>query len=190
MSRNLSATMATAVTGSDLKPIILIEAQFDSNAPSSYLYLWNGIGNLSWNGYTWIGAGAIMDVSAVEESADLKATGVKVSITGIPSEYISLSFNEDYQGRPLIVRFALLDSSNSVIATPFILFSGRMDVMSIAESGDTSIIEITVENRLIDFERPKVRRYTDQDQKIDHPTDKGLEFVTSIQDKEIIWGRR
>ena len=186
MSRSLSASMASAVSDSDLKPVILIEAQFDSG----FLYLWNGIGNLDWNSQVWLGVGAIMDVSPIEESSDLKATGVKVSITGIPSSYISLTFDEEYQGRGLIVRFALLDSNNSIIADPFILFSGRMDVMSIAESGESSVIEITVENRLIDFERPKIRRYTDQDQKIDHPSDKGLEFVTSIQDKEIIWGRR
>ena len=42
---------------------------------------------------------------------------------------------------------------------------------------------------MISFERAKVRRYTAEDQKIDHPTDKGFEFVTSIVQKQIIWGR-
>ena len=52
-----------------------------------------------------------------------------------------------------------------------------------------STITIAVENKLIAFERSKVRRYTAEDQKIDHPTDKGFEFVTAIVEKEIIWGR-
>jgi len=42
---------------------------------------------------------------------------------------------------------------------------------------------------MIAFERPYVRRYTDEDQKIEHPTDKGFEFVAAIQDLELVWGR-
>ena len=56
-------------------------------------------------------------------------------------------------------------------------------------AGTYSTISIAVENKLVAFERSKVRRYTAEDQKIDHPTDKGFEFVTSIVQKEIIWGR-
>ena len=33
------------------------------------------------------------------------------------------------------------------------------------------------------------RRYTSEDQKIDYPNDKGLEFVAEIAEKEIVWGR-
>ena len=52
-----------------------------------------------------------------------------------------------------------------------------------------ALISISVENKLIAFEKSKIRRYTAEDQKIDHPTDKGFEFVTAIVEKEIIWGR-
>jgi len=64
-----------------------------------------------------------------------------------------------------------------------------MDTMTIAEAGEYSTISIAVENKLIAFEKTKIRRYTAEDQKIDHPTDKGFEFVTAIVEKEIIWGR-
>jgi hypothetical protein len=64
-----------------------------------------------------------------------------------------------------------------------------MDTMTISESGSYSTISISVENKLVAFERTKVRRYTAEDQKIDHPTDKGFEYVTAIVEKEIIWGR-
>ena len=64
-----------------------------------------------------------------------------------------------------------------------------MDTMTIAEAGSYSTISIAVENKLVAFERSKVRRYTAEDQKIDHPADKGFEFVTSIVQKEIFWGR-
>mgnify|MGYP003628492015 FL=1 len=81
------------------------------------------------------------------------------------------------------------DNSGALIADPVIVFSGFMDVMTITESGKHSQITVAVENKLVAFDRSKVRRYTAVDQKIDHPTDKGFEFVTAIVEKEIIWGR-
>ena len=50
------------------------------------------------------------------------------------------------------------------------------------------MITVTVENKLIMLERPRNRRYTDQDQKNLFSGDKGLEFVDDLQDKELVWG--
>jgi hypothetical protein len=64
-----------------------------------------------------------------------------------------------------------------------------MDVMGIEDSGDTANINVTAESRLIDLERSRERRYTSEDQKINYPNDKGLEFIADLQDKELVWGR-
>ena len=64
-----------------------------------------------------------------------------------------------------------------------------MDTMGIEDTGDTANISLTAESRLIDLERSRERRYTSEDQKIDYPNDKGLEFIADLQDKEIVWGR-
>jgi len=61
--------------------------------------------------------------------------------------------------------------------------------MTINEAGDSSSINLTVENKLIQLDRARVRRFTDNDQKIDYPDDEGFSFVTKIQDKEIVWGK-
>jgi len=61
--------------------------------------------------------------------------------------------------------------------------------MVINDGSETATIQVTVENRLIEFERTRVRRYTAEDQKIDYPNDKGLEFVAEMAEKEIVWGR-
>ena len=82
-----------------------------------------------------------------------------------------------------------MDASNGVISDPAIIFSGFMDTMTINDGGETATIQVTVENRLIEFERTRVRRYTAEDQKIDYPNDKGLEFVAEMAEKEIVWGR-
>jgi len=70
------------------------------------------------------------------------------------------------------------------------IFSGYMDEMNIEESPDTSVIEVKVENKLIDLERQRVRRFSSGYQKSQYPGDRGFDFVEDLVDKEIVWGRR
>ena len=185
MTRSLSANNQSAVADSVVRPIFLIEMQFDS-AP---VYLWNGFGDLSWDSKTWLGAGQVLNISEVQESYDLRASGFTVSLSGLQIDRLDDAINEDYQNRKVFVRQGFLDDDGNLVADPYILISGRMDVMTISEEGETSVIQISVENRLIDFERSRRRTYTDQDQKLDYPNDKGFEYVAAIQDIALDWGK-
>ncbi len=69
------------------------------------------------------------------------------------------------------------------------LFAGYMDQMNISDGGETSTIELMVENRLIDLERARVARFTSGYQKSLYPNDLGLDFIEDLQDKDIVWGR-
>ena len=75
------------------------------------------------------------------------------------------------------------------------IFSGYMDQLNIDEAADGCTVELRLENKLVDLERSRVARYTDswqQDKYLARTppvTDLGLEFVESLQDKKITWGR-
>jgi len=185
MSRTLTTAMSNALVADVVRPIYLVRMVFDS----SDLNVWSGMGDLSYDSETYTGLGDLLSISEIKETADVQATGMNVSLSGVKSSLVTIAKDQDYQGRELTVRLGAFDSSGSLIADPVIIFSGFMDTMTISEAGEYSSITIAVENKLIAFERSKVRRYTAEDQKIDHPTDKGFEFVTAIVEKEIIWGR-
>ena len=189
MSRTLTSGMLGVTTADVVRPAYFVRMVFDSGESPNVLNLWSGVGDLAYGGNTYTGVGDLLSISAVAESSDMSATGINVSITGIKSSFIVIAKDHEYQGRPLSVSLGAFDANGALIADPLIVFSGFMDTMKIAESGSTSTISISVENKLIAFERSRVRRYTAEDQKIDHPTDKGFEFVTAIVEKEIIWGR-
>ena len=159
-----------------------------SESPSE-LNVWTGMGDLTYDSETYTGLGDLLSISEIKETSDVSATGINVALTGVKSSLIAVAKNHEYQGRELTVRLGAFDDSGSLIADPVIIFSGFMDTMTIAEAGEYSTITIAVENKLVAFERSRVRRYTAEDQKIDHPTDKGFEYVTSIVEKEILWGR-
>ena len=63
-----------------------------------------------------------------------------------------------------------------------------MDVLTIDEGGETSTINLSVENKLIQLGRSKTRRYNSADQRADHPADEGFDYVASIAEKDITWG--
>tara|TARA_R110000824_G_scaffold370354_1_gene559937 strand:+ start:510 stop:1118 length:609 start_codon:yes stop_codon:yes gene_type:complete len=179
-----------AVTTADVvRPIYLVRMVFDSSESPNELNLWSGIGDLTYDGEIYGGVGDLLGISEIKETSDISATGINVTLNGVKTSLIALAKSHEYQGRPLTVSLGAFDDSGDLIANPVIVFSGFMDTMIIAENGEYSTISIAVENKLIAFERARVRRYTAEDQKIDHPTDKGFEFVTAIVQKEIIWGR-
>jgi hypothetical protein len=156
---------------------------------SGNLNLWSGIGNLTVDSVDYVGAGTLLQVSEISESAELQANGLNVTLSGVTDPLISKARDEDYQGRELKVLLGAIDANGNVTSDPVTVFSGFMDTMVINDGSESATIQVTVENRLIEFERTRGRRYTAEDQKIDYPNDKGLEFVAEMQEKEIIWGR-
>jgi len=185
MSRSLTSAMQSAVTADLVRPIILVQCAFDSGN----LNLWNGVGNLTVSSVDYIGAGTLLAIGEIAETSELQANGITVTLSGITDPLLAKARDEDYQGRELKVLLGAMDASNGVISTPVNVFSGFMDTMVINDSSETATIQIAVENRLIGFERTRVRRYTAEDQLIDFPNDKGLEFVADMAEKEIVWGR-
>ena len=177
--------MESAVTADLVRPITLVQCAFDTGN----LNLWSGIGDLTVSGVDYVGAGSLLSIGEIAETSELSANGITVTLSGVTSPLLSKARDEDYQGRELKVLLGAMDAVNGVISNPIVVFSGFMDTMVINDGGETSTIQVTVENRLIEFERTRVRRYTAEDQKIDFPTDKGLEFVAEMEEKEIVWGR-
>jgi len=184
MSRGLSTAMKTAAGDAQVSPFNLVHLAFDSGD----LRIWTGNGVLSWGGYDWTGANAVMSISSPSENMEVQAKGLTISMTGLPAELLTLALAEDYQGRTCTVYFGMF-SGGAVVSDPVISFRGQIDLMPIEDTGETSTVSVVVENRLIGLHRSRNRRWTDADQKMDYPTDKGLEFMQSIQEKPIDWGK-
>ena len=185
MSRDLHANMEAVTTNTVVRPFFLVSLIFDTNP----LRLWTGVGDLIYNGVTFLGVGDLLNISSFEEKSDLSSVGATITLNGLKTSLVQIARDEDYQGRAATIALGAFDSTGSIISNPVTMFSGFMDVMTINEGAEFSEIILTLENKLLQLERTKERRYTDEDQKIDFPNDKGFEFVSSLQDKEVVWGR-
>jgi hypothetical protein len=168
-----------------IKPVLFLQMQF-LDGP---IFVWSGLGNLNWNGRVWVGLGTLGTISPIEESSEIKATNVTFTLSGIPQDLIRHALSQVRQGNPVQLWFGALGDNNNVLADPLQIFAGRMDVPTIDEGAQTSTISIAVENRLIDLNRSRERRFTDQDQQIDHPGDLGFQYVQFIQGWNGTWGK-
>lgn len=186
MPRSMTAAAQAALTAPDLRPVLFFEGEF----PTAAVRFWAGLGSIDWNGQTWVGAGNLIGVSSVEEGTDVVATGLMVTLAGLPPSLVSAVIGDARQGLPGRIWLGFLDAAGALIVDPVQVFAGRLDVPQIADGAENCVITISYESRLIDLNRPREFRYTHESQRVLSPGDKGLEYVAALQDKELAWGRQ
>ena len=220
MSRDLDPSTIDAISQDVVRPFFAVELLFEegtfipigsTTTTDRILRMWTGQGTLVLDdGTEWIGAGNLLSISDIEETAEMSVRGATITLSGIPSEVLSLALSEPYQGRVCNIYFGTFFSGSLLKETGnYILlqdgsrinletgekgfnqlFSGYMDQMNIEDGPETSTIELKVENRLIDLERARVARFTSAYQKSVYSDDKGLEFLEDMQDKPLTWGKK
>lgn len=184
MARDISAAAIAAAAAPVVRPFMLLAMDFSSG----FVRVNSTDRDLVWDGDTYQGVGGLGRVGAADEGAELQAYGISFELSGIRPEYIAIALGEHYQGRAVTLYQGFLDADYLIVVDPFIIFRGRMDQMQ-ASLGATGTIAVTAESRLIDWERPRIRRFTDADQQAAFAGDRGLEFVTQMASRELIWGR-
>ena len=185
MSRDLTAGVISEITASEVQPFLLFQGEFVSGT----LRCWSGIGDLILDGETWTGTGSLLSISNVTETADISANGLTATLSGVPSALISLALGDCSQGSAGFVYLGFINSG-AVVSSPVLLFEGRLDIPAIDEQGDTCVVSIAYESRLIDLERTRESRFTNEDQQREFVGDLGCAFVASLQDKVINWGKK
>jgi len=174
------SSVPSGFSDASLTAFVAVELEFDSGTTR----LWNGYGDLTVNSQTYTGSGDLMSISAIEENAEISAKGINMVLSGVPSSLLSIALTENYQNRNCAIYVGTITSGT---VASYEVFSGRMDVMTLQENGDTCTISLTAESRLIDLERPRIRRYTSEDQKLIDADDTGLDFINSLQEAKFEW---
>jgi hypothetical protein len=181
MSRTVPAALLTALTQSNVEPFYAVELLLDS----SPVRLWTGYGDRTIDGETYTGSGSLMSISGLEETADLSAKSITISLSGMPGSLVSLALQEPYQRRKCRVLFGVRDVDNFVE-----VFSGSLNKMTIEDSAESGTISVLVDSKLVELEKASNRRYTSESHKSRHSGDTFFDYVAAIQDAEIVWGRK
>lgn len=182
MNRAIDASSVAAVTAGHVPYLYFVQLDF-----SQPLRVCSAGYNVDWNGSTWLGIGMLGSIEPIQEQASLEAIGVRLTLAGVPSEFIAITLGEQYQGKPCQIWFVPLRDDLQLAAQPVRIFAGRMDTMG-TEVGDTATITLSAESRMVSWDKARVRRYNNEDQQSRYPGDRGFEFVAQMVEKQLIWG--
>jgi hypothetical protein len=197
MPRLMSPAMASALSAPVVRLAILASLQFGDNT----VYVWTGLGPTTWNSMTFQGVGSLGEISPISEDSNVEAQNVMVSLSGIPSDLMGEILNEVRVLRTANIWLALYDSTGALISAPLLSYQGKMDAPEMDDDGKTCTCTISLENVLVDLNRPVYRRFTDADQQMDlaatltrlglpsNTVDTGFTHVPAIQELQEFWGR-
>lgn len=187
MARDLESALLTALGQTVLRPAVLVSI----DATTGTQRFWSGMGTLNWPAspaVEWIGLGNLGGISGIGETRDVRAEGIKLTLSGIPSANVSLALEEAEPGRDIKVYLAMFTDAGVLITDPYQAFSGMTDAINLVESGETATIEVSAESDLVRLQRANESRYTHDDQQFRFPGDLGFEFIEQLQEFQIQFG--
>lgn len=170
---------------------LLIELGFDTPQ-----YMWNGYRKLIAGGKTWLPVKGIAQVSGLAESSGTTSAQISVSVSGanVTEPLVQKAINADrdaYVNRLMKIWVVPLDELwQPTLDGPFCLMTGIMTALPISEvmDADRGIVRtITIEAENIFYGRSGVPNSyrSDLDQKNRYAGDRGMEFITSLQNATI-----
>jgi hypothetical protein len=183
MTRGLTAPVEAAVDAEHVPYLIFVELDW----PSGIVRMCNAFNTFPWNGHDWIAMGNLGHIDVIREGAELQMVGLEMSLSGVNPSLVAAALQENYQGRAARVWFAPLDPDTYVpLADPVGPFQYRMDSSGLV-SGKNPSVTLTAESPFADYDRPRIRRWTDEDQQAVHPGDTFFSRVPSMQELEILF---
>ena len=182
MTRAIDSATLAALSGDHVKWLIF--AKVDLNGGT--LAFNSSLRDRVFNGLNYSGAGDLGSVSGLSESGSLNPSDYEISFSAVNDTTLNLIVNEQYMNNLAEVHLACVDDSDAIIGSPFLWFRGLTDSVTV-EYGKNSIIRVQVRDRLADWSRRRVSRYTDQEQQLLHPGDLGLQYVSEVASKEVEW---
>jgi len=188
MTRNLTSSIKTALATNDIRPFHLLTIGFSTpvNFTDSTYSLTSSISGSS---VTYSPSSFIIGVSDFTEEIDVTKSTLTISLSGADQTFISTVLNENVTNNVVTIFRGLLDTDNSIIADPFLLYKGNIENFAINENTKSSVVNISVVSHWADFEKKNGRKTNNTSQQRFFSTDVGMDFSSQTV-LDIKWGRK
>jgi hypothetical protein len=182
MPRNLSSPLIQAISANDVMPCLLADITFASGT----VYVWSGVGTVTYNGNTYLGVGSLGAVGDIREGVDLEAEGTTLTLSGIDPTMLNDCMSDIRVGAPCRIYLGAI-VNGSIVGT-CVVFDGTVDKPQVVPAGSSIGIVLNIETRMTDMQRASNRRYTAADQQYYYPGDTGFNWVEIINDIALKFG--
>lgn len=162
---------------------------------SEPMRVWTGSGKLPAGGAEWLGLGQIGSISGLEQAVNGEAPETSFVLSGVNKEIVSVArgeFEAEAKDRlaKVLIQFHndLNDGPRELFDQPYPIWAGRMQTARFELQGPTKrVVTVAAESRFSLRSRPRFSQYTDTDQKLRYPGDRGFEFVPGLLNKIVTW---
>ena len=187
MAKTLTTALKNQLATNDIRPVHLITIGFSTpvNITDCSFSLTSSVSGSS---VTYNASDFIIGVSEFSEQTDITKASLKFTLSGADLTFISTVLNENVTNDEFTVYRGLLDSSNALVADPFLLYKGNIESYIIQEGDTTSSLELSIVSHWADFEKKNGRKTNNTSQQRFFSTDVGMDFSSQTV-LDIKWGR-
>jgi hypothetical protein len=139
--------------------------------------------DIEWGGNTWGALG--MQIEPVT-AAFGDMPGLSIALPAITPEAIALALADDIEGVTLRLYDAIIDPDTGEVAQAVLAWSGTLTQPQL-EDGRTAAVTLNAEHRGVVALRPKVSRYTNDEQQRLYPGDTSLDFDPATDAGPLVW---
>lgn len=151
---------------------------------------WNH--NLTWLGETWVGHGAVLSVSKVQESERLQYPALDIGLNIANPSQLALALGQahTYRRREIVLYRAVLDDELRATDDPELFWAGEMDQIRLKTGdGDEDPGQVVMRCELPgkDSRYAKTLRINDAQQQARFPGDTGLSRIEQMTGQPVTW---
>jgi hypothetical protein len=182
VSRELSAAVLALAESGHLERTAMVHFAFDED-----VYVHSGLGEITWNGNTYVGIGMLGNISEQQESQALTVQPITFSLSGLDQQHLRVALDAANYGDQITLYEAFIDDAGDLIADPVVIWAGSVDSTSV-RAGMDSAISIVGQHDIADIDKSDGARFTNEDQQARYPGDEFFEFIHEVPTLKLFWG--
>lgn len=181
MPRSLSTALQTQVSSTATKTAFLVELNL-----SSTIRLTDWYTDVTYDSNNYEAGGSFLTVDATTETGQLQVNEINLGFSNITDQVRSLVQSGAFTDKTVEVYLAYFDSNESIVGA-INFFTGQVRNVSINESLDNSILNMTVASHWSNWNLTKGRHFSDESQQSFSSGDRGMEFAGQVKE-DVRWG--
>lgn len=183
--RSLTARQKKALRDPNARVVNFVEM----GHPDGTIYLWSGVGDLEYDGQTWMGCGLIGTITGIEHGWDPRVSRIGFAVGGVSGDVLDV-MDRDLKGYEATIYIALLTPEDKVVDGLLTVDVVDLDYQeSQADEEGTWTIVVVGQSGFWQLENPSLLLWSPEQQKADYPGDTGMDALSVLEDLEVTWTR-
>jgi len=181
MPRSLSTDLQTQVSSTATKTAFLVELNL-----SSTIRLTDWYTNVTYDSNSYEAGGSFLTVDSTIETGQLQVNEINLGFSNITDQVRSLVQDGEFTDKIVDIYLAYFNADETIVGA-INFFTGQIRNVSINETIDNSVLNMTVASHWANWNLTKGRHYSDESQQSFSTGDRGMEFATQTKE-DVRWG--